>query len=175
MNAFRKRRVRIVESHVHRVGRNLREIVYRQFSQSFRHGFGVTACFGRESVGLVLLPARQPVEKNGPGKRHWRIEQYEENNAQSHRRLVDIEGLPKTFGVPKEGHKQKEYAELHDSERDSQRNVFFLEMADFVRHARSRAEVWKAQKDPSRNRFSILLSRTNHLSYHLGQLVLGLK
>jgi hypothetical protein len=30
-------------------------------------------------------------------------------------------------------------------------------------------------KDPSRNRFSILLGRTNHLSYHLGQLVLGLK
>ena len=29
--------------------------------------------------------------------------------------------------------------------------------------------------DPSRNRFSILLSRTNHLSYHLGQAVLGLK
>jgi hypothetical protein len=30
-------------------------------------------------------------------------------------------------------------------------------------------------KDPSRNRFSVLLSRTNHLSYHLGQAVLGLK
>ena len=30
-------------------------------------------------------------------------------------------------------------------------------------------------KDPLRNRFSILLSRTNHLSYHLGQAVLGLK
>ncbi len=30
-------------------------------------------------------------------------------------------------------------------------------------------------KDPSRNRFSILLSRTNHLSYHLGQAVLGLR
>ena len=30
-------------------------------------------------------------------------------------------------------------------------------------------------KDTSRNRFSILLSRTNHLSYHLGQAVLGLK
>ena len=30
-------------------------------------------------------------------------------------------------------------------------------------------------KDASRNRFSILLSRTNHLSYHLGQAVLGLK
>jgi hypothetical protein len=30
-------------------------------------------------------------------------------------------------------------------------------------------------KDVSRNRFSILLSRTNHLSYHLGQAVLGLK
>jgi hypothetical protein len=29
-------------------------------------------------------------------------------------------------------------------------------------------------KDASRNRFSILLSRTNHLSYHLGQAVLGL-
>ena len=30
-------------------------------------------------------------------------------------------------------------------------------------------------KDASRTRFSILLSRTNHLSYHLGQAVLGLK
>ena len=30
-------------------------------------------------------------------------------------------------------------------------------------------------KDGSRNRFAILLSRTNHLSYHLGQAVLGLK
>ena len=30
-------------------------------------------------------------------------------------------------------------------------------------------------KDPSRNCFSILLSRTNHVSWHLGQAVLGLK
>jgi len=30
-------------------------------------------------------------------------------------------------------------------------------------------------KDPSRNRFAVLLSRTNHLSYHLGPAVLGLK
>jgi hypothetical protein len=30
-------------------------------------------------------------------------------------------------------------------------------------------------KDASRNRFAILLSRTNHLSYHLGQAVLGHK
>ncbi len=30
-------------------------------------------------------------------------------------------------------------------------------------------------KDPSRNRFAVLLSRTNHLSYHLGQAVLGHK
>jgi len=30
-------------------------------------------------------------------------------------------------------------------------------------------------KDTSRNRFSILVSRTNHLSYHLGQAVLGLE
>jgi hypothetical protein len=28
-------------------------------------------------------------------------------------------------------------------------------------------------KDPSRNRFAVLLSRTNHLSYHLGQAVLA--
>ena len=27
-------------------------------------------------------------------------------------------------------------------------------------------------KEPHRNRFSVLLSRTNHLSYHLGQLIL---
>jgi hypothetical protein len=30
-------------------------------------------------------------------------------------------------------------------------------------------------KDASRNRFAILLGRTNHLSYHLGQAVLGLQ
>src|SRR6266850_1545926 len=30
-------------------------------------------------------------------------------------------------------------------------------------------------KDTSRDRFAVLLSRTNHLSYHLGQAVLGLK
>ena len=30
-------------------------------------------------------------------------------------------------------------------------------------------------KDASRNRFAVMLSRTNHLSYHLGQAVLGLK
>ena len=30
-------------------------------------------------------------------------------------------------------------------------------------------------KDPSRNRFAVLLSRTGHLSYHLGQAVLALK
>ena len=30
-------------------------------------------------------------------------------------------------------------------------------------------------KDASRNRFAILHSRTNHLSYHLGQAVLGLR
>ena len=30
-------------------------------------------------------------------------------------------------------------------------------------------------KDASRNRFAVLLNRTNHLSYHLGQAVLALK
>jgi len=30
-------------------------------------------------------------------------------------------------------------------------------------------------KDPTRNRLAVLLSRTNHMSYHLGQLTLALK
>jgi hypothetical protein len=30
-------------------------------------------------------------------------------------------------------------------------------------------------KDPTRNRLAVLLSRTNHLSYHLGQVTLALK
>jgi hypothetical protein len=30
-------------------------------------------------------------------------------------------------------------------------------------------------KDPSRNRLAVLLSRTNHMSYHLGQVTLALK
>jgi hypothetical protein len=41
------------------------------------------------------------------------------------------------------------------------------------RHSNVSAEDFG--KDPSRNRFAILLSRTNHLSYHLGQAVLGRK
>ena len=30
-------------------------------------------------------------------------------------------------------------------------------------------------KDPTRNRLAILLSRTNHMSYHLGQMTLAVK
>jgi hypothetical protein len=41
------------------------------------------------------------------------------------------------------------------------------------RHSAVSAEDFA--KDASRNRFSILLNRTNHLSYHLGQAVLGLQ
>src|SRR3989475_12567915 len=41
------------------------------------------------------------------------------------------------------------------------------------RHSAVSAEEFA--KDASRNRFAILLSRTNHLSYHFGQAVLGLK
>jgi hypothetical protein len=41
------------------------------------------------------------------------------------------------------------------------------------RHSAVSAEDFA--KDTSRNRFAILLSRTNHLSYHLGQAVLGRK
>jgi len=41
------------------------------------------------------------------------------------------------------------------------------------RHSAVSAEDFA--KDGSRNRYAILMSRTNHLSYHLGQAVLGLK
>ena len=41
------------------------------------------------------------------------------------------------------------------------------------RHSAVSAEDFA--KDASRNRFSVLLSRTNHLSYHLGQVVLARK
>ena len=49
-----------------------------------------------------------------------------------------------------------------------------MSWSDWVqRHAAVSEEDFA--KDTSRNRFAILLSRTNHLSYHLGQAVLGLK
>jgi hypothetical protein len=49
-----------------------------------------------------------------------------------------------------------------------------MSWSDWVqRHAAVSEEDF--DKDTSRNRFAILLSRTNHLSYHLGQAVLGLK
>ena len=49
-----------------------------------------------------------------------------------------------------------------------------MSCADWVeRHSAVSEEDFA--RDTSRNRFAILLSRTNHLSYHLGQAVLGLK
>ena len=49
-----------------------------------------------------------------------------------------------------------------------------MSWSDWVqRH--SAVSVEDFAKDASRNRFSVLLSRTNHLSYHLGQAVLALK
>lgn len=47
-----------------------------------------------------------------------------------------------------------------------------MSLSDWLkRHSAVSAEDFA--KDGSRNRFAILLSRTNHLSYHLGQAVLG--
>jgi len=49
-----------------------------------------------------------------------------------------------------------------------------MSWSDWVqRHSAASEEDFA--KDASRNRFAILLSRTNHLSYHLGQAVLGSK
>jgi hypothetical protein len=49
-----------------------------------------------------------------------------------------------------------------------------MSWSDWVqRHAAVSEEDFA--EDGSRNRFTILLSRTNHLSYHLGQAVLGRK
>ncbi len=49
-----------------------------------------------------------------------------------------------------------------------------MSWSDWV-HRHSAVSEQDFAKDPSRNRFAILLSRTNHLSYHLGQAVLGRK
>jgi len=49
-----------------------------------------------------------------------------------------------------------------------------MSWSDWVQRHAAVSEEDFAQ-DASRNRFAILLSRTNHLSYHLGQAVLGLK
>ncbi len=49
-----------------------------------------------------------------------------------------------------------------------------MSWSDWVRRHSAVSEEDFA-KDPLRNRFAILLSRTNHLSYHLGQAVLGRK
>jgi hypothetical protein len=49
-----------------------------------------------------------------------------------------------------------------------------MSLSDWLqRHSAVSAEDFA--KDPSRNRFAVLLNRTNHLSYHLGQAVLGRK
>jgi ribose 1,5-bisphosphokinase PhnN len=49
-----------------------------------------------------------------------------------------------------------------------------MSLSDWAqRHTAVSAEDFA--KDTSRNRFAILLSRANHLSYHLGQAVLGIR
>ena len=49
-----------------------------------------------------------------------------------------------------------------------------MSWSDWIqRHSAVSAEDFA--KDTSRNRFAVLLSRTNHLSYHLGQAVLAVK
>ena len=50
-----------------------------------------------------------------------------------------------------------------------------MSWSDWVQRHTTAVSEEDFAKDPSRNRFSILLSRTNHLSYHLGQAVLGLR
>ena len=57
---------------------------------------------------------------------------------------------------------------------DLQKSIEGMSWSDWLlRHTAVSEEDFA--KDTSRNRFAILLSRTNHLSYHLGQAVLGLK
>jgi hypothetical protein len=58
--------------------------------------------------------------------------------------------------------------------RELLRGLERMSWSDWLqRHSAVSAEDFVT--DASRNRFAILLSRTNHLSYHLGQAVLGLK
>jgi hypothetical protein len=49
-----------------------------------------------------------------------------------------------------------------------------LSEIEWLQRHRSMSEEDYA-KDPTRNRLAVLLSRTNHLSYHLGQITLALK
>jgi uncharacterized damage-inducible protein DinB len=49
-----------------------------------------------------------------------------------------------------------------------------LSQDEWLQRHRSMSEEDYA-KDPTRNRLAVLLSRTNHLSYHLGQITLALK
>lgn len=49
-----------------------------------------------------------------------------------------------------------------------------LSEEEWLQRHRSMSEEDYA-KDPTRNRLAVLLSRTNHLSYHLGQITLALK
>ena len=50
-----------------------------------------------------------------------------------------------------------------------------MSSSDWVQRPYSAVSAEDFAQDPSRNRFAILLSRTNHLSYHLGQAMLGRK
>ncbi|RFZ84266.1 DinB family protein [Mucilaginibacter terrenus] len=61
------------------------------------------------------------------------------------------------------------WAEVHN-----ELNVLFAALPAedwFKRHNAMTDEDFK--KDPTRNRLSVLLSRTNHIAYHFGQLVLA--
>ena len=57
---------------------------------------------------------------------------------------------------------------------DLQRGMEGMSWSDWLQRHTAVSEEDFA-KDTSRSRFAVLLSRTNHLAYHLGQAVLGLK
>jgi hypothetical protein len=73
--------------------------------------------------------------------------------------------------IPSAEEIKKSWSEVNGKLRDG---FAKLSPADWLqRHADVSAEDFA--KEPLRNRFAILLSRTNHLSYHLGQAVSATK
>src|SRR5437016_3247534 len=91
----------------------------------------------------------------------------------AHAEKVDeSEMLVVTPGEKQNGEVSKQYQNREDGELS--KGLEKMSLPDWVQQHTAVSEEDFA-KDTSRNRFAILLSRTNHLSYHLGQAVLGLK
>jgi hypothetical protein len=146
----------------------------------------MATCFGESEQGVFKPHGRPTFERNSAGKKPPHLSMGTPTAA--HDAMFPILGLgerlhPELDAIfisspDKAGAQLPPVAELRkywDEVNGKLLSQFASLSADewLQRHYAMSEEDYA--KDPTRNRLAVLLSRTNHMSYHLGQITLALK